>query len=190
MAQPEKQALKEFLVVYEADSGNASVTPKMALIDGALHIRQMVVDVENYIAQESSRRLIQKFRDGELPTSVVDDLKYTAEANDENLMFYSWNELKGFMRGTTKSTGLALNRIIIEVQSEHQLKRTYGAIKAAKEVGNPITHPTDLWDEKKMFAAIDAIFSPNRRTTRSTNHGLRTLYAMFQATVFENLIRD
>ena len=183
-----RKTVNEFIIVYKEGVELSNITEKMMLIDGALHIRQMVIDVEDYVAQESSRRLLQMLADGNLEESVASDITH-ATSNDEDQMFYTWNELKGFMRGGSKTTASRINHVVQEVQQELNLRYTFGAIKAAKEVGNPVAHPTDLWDEAKMFAAINVLFPQNKCRTRSINQALRTVYDVLKSTAFSNLIR-
>ena len=52
----EEKDFSEFIVVYHAATGQ-DLDPELMRMDGALHLRQMIRDIEDFVAQQASREL-------------------------------------------------------------------------------------------------------------------------------------
>ena len=181
-------SMNKLLAVYQEMGGPN--TPKIALLDASLHIRQMVDDVENFIAQECSRRLVELFRDQKLTKEFVRGLGFWYhKGENKDLLFYTWNDIKGACH-INETFNVFIKSIILEVQTKFNLNVYIGSIRAAKEIGNSMIHPTNIWDRRLMYVAIDAIFPETKKSTYIFNNGLKFLCDFHGNVVIHKLIRD
>ena len=179
----ESSSISKFIAVYSA-AIDGHIDETLMRIDGALHVRQMVVDCEDYVACVASQRLVQYFEEEQWKRSVARLLK---EGESRECLFPTWNNYKGFKRGCTKIMAAQMDQEVRAVQESLGIQTYYGAMMGAKQAGNEAAHPTDLWDEEIMYEAINTVYDPLGKRTRSNNKRMKALYELYKTIVFEGL---
>jgi hypothetical protein len=188
----DKKNMTEFIIVYTNCTKDSNIIdPKLMLMEGALHVRQMVVDVEDYVAQQASRRLHSKITTDPQWDRLRAALAFETEDGNyaPTAIFYSWHDYKGFMRVADEPIKTLMDDCLRQVQQELNLDQYFGGIRAAKEQGNLVAHPVDLWDEALMTKTIDVLFPVSQKRDRPKNISLKRLYQLYKKTVFTDLIK-
>lgn len=165
-----------------------------------LAARFMVVTIESYVAQESSKRLIAQFRRNELNPEVADELGYTdpglldkdfgmnpgrTDVDDQDLMVYDWGSLQAMAQCASPITQALINDTVRAVRRESNITpymvATMQVIKDLIAPDKLCTAPYSILHNPARPGGIHAVFMHLfcRRTRMRHLLNAERLYAVF-----------